>query len=158
MKCILFLTVFAAFSLACSNSPQPVRSPTPVVEMQSPEPAPESLAPAEAAPTPSSVVSDGDVSGLFIFPEGDGRLPPPRILPVFPPRPLDEEACEIYGPTDDEGVLKILAPGDPEYERRVELSIAALQAAAREGTPSPMLEEEIARIPYLSDCLERARE
>ena len=153
---ILLAATFAAFSLACSNSPQPARSPTPVVEMQSPAPAPESLAPAEAAPTPSGA-SDGDVSGLFIFPEGEGRLPPPRILPVFPPRPLDEEACEIYGPTDDEGVLKILAPGDPEYERRVELSIAALQAAAREGTPSPMLEEEIARIPYLSDCLERAR-
>ena len=157
MKYILVLTVFAAFALACSNSPQPARSPTPVVEMQSPAPSPESLAPAEASPTPSAALN-GDVSGLFIFPEGEGRLPPPRILPVFPPRPLDEEACEIYGPTDDEGVLKILAPGDPEYERRVELSIAALQAAAREGTPSPMLEEEIARIPYLSDCLERARE
>ena len=145
----MLIATFAAFALACSDSPAD--------EGQSGAPAPESLAPAEAAPIPSAA-PNGDVSGLFIFPEGEGRLPPPRILPVFPPRPLDEEAREIYGPTDDEGVLKILAPGDPEYERRVELSIAALQAAAREGTPSPMLEEGIARIPYLSDCLERARE
>ena len=151
MRYVMLIAIFAAFALACSNSPAD--------EGQSgaPAPAPESLAPAEAAPTPSAA-PNGDVSGLFIFPEGEGRLPPPRILPVFPPRPLDEEAREIYGPTDDEGVLKVLAPGDPEYERRVELSIAALQAAAREGTPSPLLEEGIARIPYLSDCIERARE
>ena len=151
MRYILLLATFAAFALACSDSPADEG------QSAAPAPASEPLAPAEAAPIPSAA-PNGDVSGLFIFPEGEGRLPPPRILPVFPPRPLDEEACEIYGPTDDEGVMEILAPGDPEYERRVELSITALQAAAREGTPSPMLEEEIARIPYLSDCLERARE
>ena len=158
MRYILLPAIFAAFSLACSNSPQPARSPAPVVETQPPAPAPEPSAPAEASPTPSDALN-GDVSGLFIFPEGeDARLPPPRILPVFPPRLIDEEACEIYGPIDDENVLKILAPGDPEYERRVELSIAALQTAARAGTPPPMVEEEIKRLPYLIDCLERARE
>ena len=149
MKYILVLTVFAAISLACANSPQPA-PPSP--------PAPEATS--EAAPTPSDA-SNVDVSGLYIFQEGDEeQLPPRRILPVFPPRPLDEEACEIYGSTDDEGVLKILAPGDPGYKMRVELTITALNVAARdsEGTPSPMLEEEIARLPYLIDCLERARE
>ena len=76
------------------------------------------------------------------------------------PPPLNEEACEIYGPPDDEDVLKILAPGDPGYKMRVELIITAIQVAARdsEGTLPPMLKEEIARLPYLSDCLEMARE
>ena len=158
MRYTLILAIFAAFTLACSDSPQPARSPAPVVETQPPAPSSEPPAPAEAAPIPSDA-SNGDVSGLYIFKEGEeARLPPPRILPVFQPRPLDEEACEIYGPTDDEDGLKILAPGDPEYERRVELSIAMLQAAAREGTPPPMLEDEIERLPYLIDCLERARE
>lgn len=153
MKYIIYLTVFAAFSLVCSNSTQPARAPAPVVETQSPAPAPE-----EASPTPSDA-SNGDVSGLFQYPQSSEPVPSPRpgVLPIIDPPPLNEDACEIYGPPDDDG-LKVLAPGDPEYERRVELSIAALQAAARAGTPPPMVEEEIARLPYLIDCLERARE
>ena len=151
MRYILPLAILAATALACANSPQP--APTP-----SPAPAPE--APAEAAPIPATA-PNADVSGLLIFPEGDdGQLSPPRIVPVFPPIPPDEEACEIYARTDDESVLKILAPGDPGYETRVSALIDAFQSMAREETPTPMLEEEIARIriPYFSDCLERARE
>ena len=148
MRYILPLAILAATALACANSPQP--APTP-----SPAPAPE--APAEAAPIPATV-PNADVSGLLIFPEGDDG--PPRIVPVFPPIPPDEEACEIYVRTDDESVLKILAPGDPGYETRLSALIDDFQSMAREETPTPMLEEEIARIriPYFSDCLERARE
>ena len=149
MRYILPLAILAATALACANSPEP--APTP-----SPAPAPE--APAEAAPTPFDA-PNGDVSGLYIFPEGvEGRLPPPRILPTMDPPPLNEESCEIYGPPDDDGVLKILAPGDPGYETRVSALIDAFQSIAREETPTPAEEEIIARIPYLSDCLERARE
>ena len=71
------------------------------------------------------------------------------------PPPLDEDACEIYAPADDGG-LKILAPDDPGYERRVSLLIAASQDMAR-GTPTPEREERTARIAYLSDCIARAR-
>ena len=107
MKYILVLTVFAAFLLVCSNSPQPAGSPTPVVEMQSPAPASEPLAPAEAAPTPSSGTSDGDAGGVFYYLQSGEREPSPRILPFMDPPPLDEEACEIYAPADGGG-LKVL--------------------------------------------------
>ena len=148
MRYILPLAILAAFALACANSPEPAPTPSPAPE-----------APSEAAPTPSDA-PNVDVSGLLIFPEGDEGRPPSRILPIMNPPPLNEEACEIYGPPDDEDVLKILAPGDPGYKMRVELIITAIQVAARdsEGTLPPMLKEEIARIPYLTDCLERARE
>ena len=71
------------------------------------------------------------------------------------PPPLDEDACEIYAPADDGG-LKVLAPGEPGYERRVSLLIAAFQDMARE-TPTLEREEWTARITYPSDCIARAR-
>ena len=157
MRYTMLLAIFAAFTLACSNSPQPARSPAPVDETQSPAPAPESPAPAEAAPIPSDA-SNGDVSGLFQYPQSSEPVPSPRpgVLPIIDPPPLNEDACEIYGPPDDDG-LKVLAPGDPEYIPRVSALIVAFQSMTR-GTPTPEQEEQIARLPYLSDCLERALE
>ena len=72
------------------------------------------------------------------------------------PPPLNEDACEIYAPADDGG-LKVLAPGEPGYERRVSLLIAAFQDVARLETPTPEREERTARVTYLSDCIARAR-
>ena len=46
------------------------------------------------------------------------------------PPTLNEGACEIYDLADDGG-LKVLEPGDPVYERRVSLFIAAFQCMAR---------------------------
>ena len=149
MRYILLAATFAALALACSNSPAD--------EGQSAAPAPESLAPAEAAPPPSSVASDGDAGGVFYYLESGERAPSPRILPFIDPPPLDEEACEVYGRNDDGG-LKVLAPGDPGYETRVSILIDIFQDMARLGTPTPEQEEQIARIPHLSDCLKRARE
>ena len=146
MRYVLLSATFAAFALACSDSPAD--------EGQSA--APEPLAPAEAAPTPPSGASGGDARGVFQYPQSGERAPSRQILPVMDPPPLDEEVCEIYAPADGGG-LKILAPGDAGYERRVSLLIAAFQDMARE-TPTPEREERTARIQYLSDCLAKARE
>ena len=148
MRYILLAATFAALALACSNSP--------AGEGQSAAPASEPLATSEAAPTPSSVASDGDAVGTFYYLESGEQEPSPRILPFMDPPPLDEEACEVYG-RDDDGGLKVLAPGDPGYETRVSALIAIFQDLARLGTPTPEREEHIARIPHLSDCIERAR-
>ena len=72
------------------------------------------------------------------------------------PPPLNEDACEIYAPADGGG-LKVLAPGEPGYERRVSLLIDAFQDMARLETPTPEREERTARITFPSDCIERAR-
>ena len=146
MRYILLAATFAA--LACLNSPAD--------EGQSAALSSEPLAPAEAAPPPSSVASDSDAGGVFYYLESGEREPSPRILPIMDPPPLDEEACEVYG--RDDGGLKVLAPGDPGYETRVSILIDIFQDIARLGTPTPEQEEQIARIPHLSDCIERARE
>ena len=147
IRYILLLATFEALAVACSVSPPD--------EGQSAAPASEHLAPAEAAPTPPSGASGGDVSGVFQYPQSGGRAPSPGIASIMDPPPLNEDACEIYAPADDGG-LKVLASGDPGYERRVSLLIAAFQDMARE-TPTPEREGRTARIAYLSDCIARAR-
>ena len=87
MRYDLLLATFAAFALACSDSPAD--------EGQS------------AASEPLATRA-----GRSNTPKAADAAPFPQILPTMDPPPLNEDACEIYAPADDCG-LKIMASGDP---------------------------------------------
>ena len=97
------------------------------------------------------------VGGVVIAPSfraQGGRLPDkiPSVGLYFDVPYVSQEDCEVHAPSETSDEMGVLTPDDPGYVEYVSLLLKMTESMVQD-TPTP---EQVARITYLGDCLERS--